>query len=201
MGIVSVSQQMTAEDFIAAPEPGHGRPWNLVDGEVVVNEPTITHRQAQDNILFALQTWTRAAEGRGVAGSAADIGLDERNVYAPDVMWHASDHTLSADAGPPYPMPDLAVEVRSPATWRFDLGAKKAGYERHGLCELWLVDTLARSVLVYRRSSRDGPGFDVALELTEGESLRSPALTGFALAILDVFRGSGGAQRRGGQPE
>jgi len=201
MGVVSVAQQMTAEDFIAAPEPGHGRPWNLVDGEVVVNEPTITHRQAQDNILFALQTWTRAAEGRGVAGSAADIGLDQRNVYAPDVMWHASDHTLSADAGPPYPMPDLAVEVRSPATWRFDLGAKKAGYERHGLRELWLVDTLARSVLVYRRSSRDGPGFDVALELTEGESLSSPALTGFVLAVSDVFWESGGAQRGGGQPE
>ena len=49
-------------------------------------------------------------------------------------------------------MPDLAVEVRSPSTWRYDVGAKKDGYERHGLPELWLVDTEARSVLVYRRA-------------------------------------------------
>lgn len=139
MGPVSRAQQMTAEEFIAAPEPQRGRPWNLIDGEVVVNLPTLAHRQAQDSILFALQVWVRAAQGRGAAGSPADIGLDERNVFAPDVMWHAADRMPALDSRPPYPMPDLAVEVRSPATWRFDLGAKKAEYERRGLpsCGWW----------------------------------------------------------------
>ena len=44
-------------------------------------------------------------------------------------------------------MPDIAVEVRSPSTWRYDIGAKKSGYERRGLPELWLVDTRADEVL------------------------------------------------------
>jgi Uma2 family endonuclease len=188
MGPVSVAQQMTAEEFIAAPEPQRGRPWNLIDGEVVVNLPTLAHRQAQDSVLFALQVWVRAAQGRGAAGSPADIGLDERNVFAPDVMWHAADRMPALDSRPPYPMPDLAVEVRSPATWRFDLGAKKAEYERRGLRELWLVDTDARTVLVYRRSRPDTTRFDVALELSEGEHLSSPLLPGFDLAVEQVFR-------------
>ncbi len=84
-------------------------------------------------------------------------------------------------------MPDLAVEVRSPSTWRFDLGVKKTGYERHGLRELWLVDTLARTVLVYRRSTAGAAEFDVALEVSEDEQLTSPLLPGFELAVADIF--------------
>jgi hypothetical protein len=55
MGVVSATQQMTAEEFIAAPVPEHGRPWNLIDGEVVVNFPTLRHGQARDNLLFAVK--------------------------------------------------------------------------------------------------------------------------------------------------
>ncbi len=84
-------------------------------------------------------------------------------------------------------MPDLCVEIRSPGTWRYDVGAKKAGYERAGLRELWLVDDRAECVLVYRRSRPDAPDFDVALELTAGDELASPQLPGFALSVEELF--------------
>jgi len=89
-------------------------------------------------------------------------------------------------------MPDLAAEVRSPSTWRFDVGVKKAGYERHGLQELWLVDTVVRTVLVYRRSSAGCAAFDVALELAEDERLTCPLVPEFALAVADIFRSAAG---------
>jgi Uma2 family endonuclease len=79
------------------------------------------------------------------------------------------------------------VEVRSPSTWRYDVGTKKATYERHGLPELWLVDTKSESVLVYRCSAPAVPEFDVALELAAGEVLMSPLLPGFALPVAEVF--------------
>jgi Uma2 family endonuclease len=44
-----------------------------------------------------------------------------------------------------------------------DVGVKKRVYEDGGLPELWLVDDAAETVLVYRRSRRDAPTFDVAL--------------------------------------
>jgi Uma2 family endonuclease len=84
-------------------------------------------------------------------------------------------------------VPDLAVEVRSPSTWRYDIGAKKSAYERAGLPELWLVDVAADVVLVFRRSSPRAASFDVALELGRDDALGSPLLPGFALALGALF--------------
>jgi len=53
---------------------------------------------------------------------------------------------------------------------------------------LWLVDHEADSVLVYRRSTPKAKRFDVALELTKGDTLESPHLPGFSLALEDLFR-------------
>lgn len=119
--------------------------------------------------------------------TTADVGLDERNVFVPDLLWYAECRVPEDAASLPYPMPDLAVEIRSPATWRFDIGAKKDGYERHGLPELWLLDTSARTVLVFRRSTVATPRFDVAIELTEDEQLTSAQLPGFTMPLDAVF--------------
>ena len=77
------------------------------------------------------------------------------------------------------------MEVRSPSTWRYDIDAKKATYERRGLQELWLVDTAARVVLIFRRSAPDAASFDVALEVTD--TLSSPLLEGFELPLAELF--------------
>jgi Uma2 family endonuclease len=134
-----------------------------------------------------LTRWCEAASRRGQACIPVDVVLDERNVFAPDVWWVAEQRRPARDAvrldGPP----DLAVEVRSPSTWPYDVGVKKAAYERAGLPELWLVDTEAETVLVYRRSSPGAPSFDVALELGAGEALASPLLPGFSVAVAEIF--------------
>ena len=77
--------------------------------------------------------------------------------------------------------------MRSPSTWRFDIGRKKDNYERHGVGELWLVDTAADVVFVFRRSQPDAPRFDVSLDVSPGETLTSPLLPGFALAVDEIF--------------
>ena len=68
-----------------------------------------------------------------------------------------------------------------------DIGAKKAAYERRGLGELWLVDTAADVILVFRRSAAERRGFDQSLELGSGDSLTSPWLEGFTLTLDEVF--------------
>ncbi len=188
MTIMPVAERMTAAKFLALPVPERGRPWNLVDGEVVVNEPTRLHAGALGVLHLALGSWTQDEEAaRGEASLAVDVELDGRNVFAPDLLWWAEGRVPPRDAQPPYPMPDIAVEVRSPATWRYDIGEKKAGYERHGLTELWLLDTAAEVVLVFRRSQPNAAAFDVALELGGAEELTSPLLPGFAPAVVSLF--------------
>jgi Uma2 family endonuclease len=84
-------------------------------------------------------------------------------------------------------MPDLAVEVRSPSSWRRDVRVKKPNYERHGAVELWLVDTTSQIVFVHRRSAPQAPRFDVAPERRVGDPLTSPLLPGFQLAVGEIF--------------
>jgi Uma2 family endonuclease len=69
---------------------------------------------------------------------------------------------------------------------------KKARYEQHGLPELWLVDTAADAVIVFRRSVASAPTFDVSLELARGDVLTSPLLPGFELALDELFGAAAG---------
>ncbi len=181
-------ERMTAGQFLALPEREDSRRLELVDGEIVVSEPTMLHNVVQVTFVFALRTWIESGQERGRVCVPLDIGLDDRNVFVPDVSWYSSTGAPDVHASRPYPVPNLAIEIRSPSTWVYDIGAKRAGYERRGLPELWLVDTAAEQVLVFRRSSADRPRFDVALELDFGETLRSPQLPGFALALDALFR-------------
>ena len=187
MTAMQVAERMTADGFIAMPVPDQGRPWNLVNGEVVVNEAGLPHQFTLRVIDRALDRWAEAHSGRGAVVFPIDIRLDPRNVFAPDAMWYSEGRVPARTDLAPLPMPDLAVEVRSASTWRYDIGAKRQGYEKHGLKELWLVDTEAESILVCRRSKPLARSFDVVLELAAGETLTSPLLPGFALPIDTVF--------------
>lgn len=161
----------------------------LIEGEVVqMDEPRLFHGLLQARLLTALVVWTAGAPDRGMALPPINVTSDDHNRYGPDLVW-LPPSKVPADprTGELEGMPGLAVEIRSPSTWRYNLGAKKRVYERSGLPELWLVDDRADTMLVYRRSSPDAPVFDVELELTTGDTLTSPALPGFAYALAELF--------------
>jgi|SRR5680860_454787 len=182
----ATATRMTAKQYYAITVEGDRK--QLVEGEIVVTEPKPIHAHLQMQIAMALGSWVAAADSRGLALMPTDIAMDEHNVFGPDVLWFSeSRRPPQLDEYPEW-VPDLCVEIRSPGTWRYDVGAKKAVYERGGLPELWLVDDTADTVLVYRRSDPEAKRFDVALELTRGNTLGSPQLPGFALALDELFR-------------
>jgi Uma2 family endonuclease len=189
----AIATRMTAEEFFAATVEGD-RP-QLVEGAVVVDEPLPIHGVLQVRLGSALQRWTEEGPGRGLVVMPTGVVMDEHNVFGPDILWIAESHRpvdLTERLGQ---VPDLCVEIRSPSTWRYDVGAKKSVYERGGLPELWLVDDVAETVLVFRRSSSESGSFDVALELEGADSLGSPQLPGFALALDDLFPGRAEGRR------
>jgi Uma2 family endonuclease len=177
--------RMTADEFLIEDID----PWRneLVDGEVVVHPRTAMSSYTQGRIVSTLHAWSASRMGRGLPVLPLGIRFDERNVHLPDLLWYAEGRAPERDALPPYPLPNLAIEVRSPSTWRYDIGAKKSAYERAGLAELWLVDTAASEILIFRRSSPPAASFDVSLELAIGEELTSPQLPGFSLALSSLF--------------
>ncbi|MEJ7798517.1 MAG: Uma2 family endonuclease [Solirubrobacteraceae bacterium] len=180
-----IATAITAAEYLAGPEDR--RRTELVDGVVIVHEPLARHQYVVFDLAVALREWACAQPGRGRVTLPLDVRLDEYNVFAPDILWYAEGRAPGRDAQRPSPTPDLAVEVRSRSTWRYDIGAKKAGYEHGGLPELWLVDTAADVVLAFRRSSPKAPDFDVALEFAREDVLSSPLLPGFALTLHELF--------------
>ena len=181
----ATATRITAEQYYAETVVGDRK--QLVEGEIVVNEPKAIHGVLQWRLALALGRWIEAGENRGLGMMPTDVRLDEHNIYGPDLLWFSAEHVPQDLDAYPDRVPDLCVEIRSQSTWRYDVGAKKRVYETGGLPELWLVDDAARSVLIYRRSTPDAKTFDVALELREGEAPSSPQLPGFALGIDELF--------------
>ncbi len=184
---MATAERMTAERYYEISVEGDRK--QLVDGRIVVNEPKAVHAILQSRLVIALGIWAQGGDGRGLAMTPTDVRMDEFNVYGPDVLWFRQERIPADLRGYPEHVPDLCVEIRSPSTWRYDIGAKKRVYEGGGLPELWLVDDIAETVLVYRRSKPGAPEFDVAVELRRGDTLESPMLLGFALSIDELFAG------------
>ena len=179
------AERITAERYYEITVEGDRK--QLVDGRIVVNEPKTIHALLQFRLAVALGAWVQARERRGLALTPTDVRMDEYNVYGPDLLWFRQKR-IPADLNVyPEDVPDLCVEIRSPSTWHYDIGAKKRVYEAGGLPELWLVDDVAETMLVYRRSQPGVPTFDIELELQRDDTLDSPMLPGFALSLEELF--------------
>jgi Uma2 family endonuclease len=181
---VALRSRLSIEEFLDGDWPPGAQ---LVDGEVIVNDPTLQHQRICKRILVAIELWTRGGDGRGGVGYGGNWTVAPGQVYKPDVWWVPGDRTLD-EIAPRHDLPPaLVVEVRSPGTWRFDVGRKKQVYESTGVRELWLVDTPVSAVSVFRRSSPASAGFDDDGELGPGDALASPLLPGFGLEIDELL--------------
>ena len=182
---MSTTARITVDDYLAHDFPPRTQ---LVAGEVViVNEPSFRHNRIAACLYDSLAVWARATAGRGEAGQRAEFVLTGANVYAPDVWWLREERRPGRDALRMEGPPDLVVEVTSPSTRRYDLGLKRAAYERDGALELWIVDTDPDRIVVQRRSHPDAAGFDVHVELVPGDTLTSPFFPGLEVVLSELF--------------
>jgi Uma2 family endonuclease len=168
------------EEFAAAMErAGWRAPMELIDGEVVVIPPSGGDASlAQTEIVHRLRTWQ---DGQPTGGRVlTDVFVRVGDGYlAPDAAWWAPGHEPTIRPGALDTIPDLVIEVLSPATRDNDLGAKRTRYLTAGVRELWLIDPGDRSVTVIdARGER---------RLTADADLRSPLLPGFSASVDALF--------------
>jgi len=177
---------MTVEEFVAISDRDPRR-MELIDGEiVVVTEPRLAHGVLQALLIGALAEWQRGGSGRARVAGPTGVHLGPHDAYGPDFVVFGARPRVDG-RGYLAELPLICAEIRSPTTWRNDIGRKKSVYESRGVPELWLVDDIARVVLVFRRSAPDVSYYDTALELDTTETLDSPLLPGFELALSELF--------------
>lgn len=178
--------RMTVEEYLALSEEDPRR-MELIDGEIVLMpDPRFGHGRLQVALIASLGRWQHRVPGRVTVSGPTSVHLGPHDAYGPDLVVCRSQPAVD-ERGWLAELPLICVEIRSPTTWRYDVGRKKAVYETEGVPELWLVDDVARVVLVFRRSAPAVAYYDTALELAAQDTLTSPLLPGFELALSELF--------------
>lgn len=180
---------LTADEYFAIADR-LPRFTELIEGEVVVASPSVRHQHIAAEIYHRLRLWMLGAPRPGQCGIPSDVRIDGRNVYAPDVWWCSEANAPGLDVIRLPDVPDLAVEVLSPSTRRYDLGVKRARYDEQGLPELWIVDPFVHGGVAARLLRRTAPGkptFDIEFEEGAEGVLASPQLAGLEIALADLL--------------
>ncbi len=136
---VEVAERMTAAEFWEwAPETQKAE---LIDGALIVHSPASDIHEGLFGFLFSLLRGFVEERGLGVVrGSRTAVELAPDQVYEPDILFVAQEHLNLIHAKGIAGAPDLVIEILSMSTAPYDRGAKLRGYERAGVCELWLID-------------------------------------------------------------
>ncbi len=179
----AIETRLTYEDYAKTPDDAR---FELIDGELIpmAPSPSVFH---QRRALRICRRMTDFVEGRGLGEvfiAPLDVVLAETDVVQPDVFYVSRERSHIITAANIQGAPDLVVEVLSPSTSERDRNYKRELYERSGVGEYWMVDPFARSitVLILRNGKYVSHGV-----FCEGDTLTSPTLAGFSLAVSEAF--------------
>jgi Uma2 family endonuclease len=153
----------------------------LIDGEAVVMPPSgAVASSVQGELFFALRSWQQAEKDGGLLLQDVFVELPGHQFLAPDIAWWSVARRPSIDTGAISVVPELVVEVLSPATRINDLGVKREHYLTLGVRELWLADPATKTVTRARPATDDE-------ELSADVMLTTQLLNGFSLELSRVF--------------
>lgn len=154
--------------------------YELLNGRVVMTPPAgYPHGEIGSALQFMLSSFVRPRRIGRVFDSSQGFVLPTGDTVEPDHSF-ISDERWAA-AGTPVSgeflsvVPDLVIEVLSRSTRSRDCGEKKGIYERNGVREYWLVDSVAGEITVL--VLKDG-SYGVGRVFREGERVRSEILEG-----------------------
>jgi|SRR4051794_38229545 Uma2 family endonuclease len=167
---------LSADEFAAVMrDHGWSAPVELIAGEVVFVTPTGgSAAYAQVEIAHALRSW----DAGGCVLTDVFVRIGE-SYLGPDVAWWRAERRPAIAAGAIDTVPDVVVEILSPATRANDLGPKRQQYLAGGVGELWLVDPETRSVVL--------AGPDGERRLGARDTLTSERIPGFSLRVAALF--------------
>lgn len=113
----------------------------LIQGEFVMHSPaSILHERIFRLLSFLLQGYVSHYRLGEVLGSRVAVKLSEEDTFEPDILYVSKENTSRLQENYMDGSPDIAFEILSDSTRRFDLGAKKEKYLTCGVKEYWVVD-------------------------------------------------------------
>ena len=176
----------TWDDFIRLDEDDLRE---LIDGELVeVEVPNLPHERIVASLIVFLGVWARD-HGATVVASGYKVRISKKRGVMPDVQVFRQGNDVSVDqhTGLERGRPDLAVEVLSPSSHRYDRVTKLAWYASIGVPEYWLVDPEARTL---ERLVLDGEHYVIADALENADVFRPASFEGLAIPLTELWEGA-----------
>ena len=161
----------TRADYELLPEEF---PAQLIAGQLVKEpSPLYGHQRCSARIRLRLMN---ICGPDLVPDTPADVGIDDHNVFQPDILVLREAPALDAtDVG----IPCLAVEILSPSTEKRDRQVKAVRMLEAGVSEVWLVDWRNGAIEVH--TSRGHQRF------AGRERVESEVVDGFSLVPDELF--------------
>jgi Uma2 family endonuclease len=179
--------KLTYDDFVLFPDDGKRH--ELIDGEhYVTASPNTKHQTIVGNLHWLIRAYLETHPIGKVFVAPYDVMFSDFDVVEPDLIYLSNERAeqvltpIHAKG-----VPELVVEVSSPATRRRDETIKRRLYERTGVSEYWVVDPELDVIRLYRRSD---DRFERALELSSeaGDALTSTLFPGIEWSVAEVFK-------------
>jgi len=146
--------KLSLPDFLASSESSDR--YELLEGELKPKmSPKFKHSQMQLRLLMVINQWCEQQQ-RGRVLPEWAVVLQRRGedwVAVPDLTYVSYERLPQEwDEDAPCPVqPELVIEIISPGQTFGELAAKAEGYLSAGVDRVWLVDTKAQSITVFRK--------------------------------------------------
>jgi len=169
--------------------PDDGRRYEIIEGVLYMsNAPDFDHQYTVMEIAFHFKSFINQNQLGYVLTAPFEIHLAEKTrPVQPDVLFIGAERGLVRGTkyfnGPP----DLAVEVLSPSTRRFDQFTKFRAYEKAKVPEYWIVDPKARLVQLYTLEHQE---YVLLGDFMGDEVIESKVLAGFKIMADSLFNQS-----------
>ena len=181
--LATKARPITRHEYAQIPfgAPNH----QLIEGDLIVApSPGSFHQTIVGNLYQIIRDHLRSQPLGKVYLAPLDVHLSDINVYQPDLFFIRKANLAIVEEHGVEGAPDLAIEILSKTTGKFDLGPKRAVYARTGVEELWIVDPAKRTLALYRLAENPDTPAATYRATQNFTSALLPGLTGELAAVF-----------------
>lgn len=182
-------KRYTLEELWALPEPTDRSHYELIEGVLYIVPPP---KNSHDEIIAVLnRSLTLYLAGNDDPGRVfhprASIYVEEiwGTYLEPDMMYVSNE--LREKMSERRTSADIVFECLSESTGVYDRTTKADTYLALGVKELWLVDSDDETIEIRNADVREGVLFWQRRRYTKGETAESNILSGWKIAVSEVF--------------
>jgi len=175
-------KKLTFADYVKLPEePGFRH--EIIDGVLFRDpSPSYRHQRVSRRLQRILEDYFNQTDPTGeVFNAPLDLSLTKYTVVQPDLLYLPGSRPAQKD--PIDVLPELVVEVISPATGRKDRVLKMNHYRSTGVLHYWILDPEAGFIEAYEL--RDG--HYVSIVRSDAGTFSYPGFPGLSFDIETLF--------------